>query len=536
MSFATPTLWVTLAGVSLLLICTVSSARLFRMAPGGSHLKALLCCHWLAGLSLWLLLSQPQQMVDGGDTLVLNTPGAAGVEAADSLNLPSFDLDPLILRQPAASRIIVRGHGLPLSQWQATDAALTLEPPALPPGLVDVNWPRRIILGDMLRFSARVNQLPEATQAVLLAPGGAQIQTAAIGTSGQFGLSVLPPAQGPLSLAVELRNAAGQALVREPLPVMVEAVSGPRVLMSLGRLSFEARDLKRWLAETTPGLRLTARVGVAVQRQLEVGDPPAAGRWQSDPQQLDLMIVDGQWLSQLSSIETAQLARAVVGGMGLLVLADEAALTLADGPLLDTLKLSADEPRPLELAVNGQTVTVGGTELSAAAGQPLLSDANDGSPAAVARRLGAGSIVLSLMGSSYALNTQGQAAQYASIWRNLVSQAARPQPAQQWLEAPLPVMIQGETVRRCNAEGCQQRILPSSGWNELDGYWYYAFTQQNWQAHRAQTLQQQTAMAAALRSTEVESSGRLRDWPPRWPLWWVFSLASGYLWLRQKFQ
>ncbi|MFK7955173.1 MAG: hypothetical protein AB8B96_03685 [Lysobacterales bacterium] len=532
---ATP-VWALVSGVCLLLLAALFTVRTLKADLRTWPKVLLLACHWVAALSLWLALCQPHRPVPPQNEVMLVTPGGTANRVSGRVvSLSGFDLHPLHQQAPNATQLTVLGHGLPLTQWRGTTAQLTLRPPPLPRGLIDVRWPQRLVYGETLVLSARVNDMPEVSQAVLLAPGGDVISQTLLRPDREFDLDVNPPSPGPLTLTLALRDRAGQTLIEEPLPVWVETPKGPRVLMLLGRLSFEARDLQRWLADTTPGLQLSASVGKQVRRTIEVADAPPENLWQTDPQSLNLVVADTAWLSQRSSIETDQLARAISGGMGLLILADESALKIADGPLLDVFQLRSAQPVTHDLLLDGQPISVARVGLTAAAGEPALVSTGPAQALALTRQLGGGRVVLSLMDNSYALNTQGRGNEYASLWQSLVSAAARPLAATRWLAAPLPIMMKGESIDLCEPQRCTQRKLTSDGWNNLDGEFYYAFSDQHWTAYRAQELQRQTALAVQLRNGAQMPLQRYSHWPPTWLLWVLFLLASGWIWLQQKF-
>ncbi len=538
MTLAVHPLWALICAVCLMTLAGFFTPRTINADVSRLQKLLLLASHWLAALSLWLLLCQPMRATPPDREVLLVTPGGSLPTGRQSavVSLEGFDLHPLHQQAPEANTLTVLGHGLPLSQWRGTTAQLTLRPPPLPLGLIDVNWSQRMVEGDTLLFSARVNDMPEVSEALLLAPGGDVIQQSPVKPDGDFSLTVIPPSPGPLTLAIALVDKAGQILRQQPLPVVVEPAKGPKVLLSLARLSFEARDLQRWLAQTTSGLQLSAPVGTQVKRNLSVANAPAENVWQSDAQSLNLMVTDTTWLNQRNAVEAGQLAKAVAEGMGLLVLADESALQVSDGPLLDAFGLRSAQPKTVELLIDDQSISLDRIGVMATAGEPLLASAGATSALALARRLGGGRVVLSLIGNSYTLNTRGQGSQYASLWQSLVGLAARPLPASHWLDAPLPIMRHGESVKLCQSGLCSRRKLTSVGWNSFDGQWQYAFSDQYWQAYRAQELQRQTALAAALRGSTPTSLQRFSHWPPRWLLWAIFLFSSGWIWLRQKFQ
>ncbi len=527
--------WAVACALALALPAVALSWQFLSRPVAGARRWLVIALQWLAAFSLWLLLVQPQRFNDGARPVVLLTPGSSVVEGAGVVRLTGLDLYPLLKEAPGAGLVEIRGHGLPLEQWRGTDARLSFKPSPLPAGLLDVRWPQRLILGQPLTVSARLHRLLPAREAVLLAPGGVEAQRTVVGRDGRISLSILPPSSGPMLLHLELRDSAGGTVLREPLPVLIDEPTGPRVLLALENLSFEARDLQRWLARSTPGLRLDAQVGARVRRTLTSGESPALDAWQREPEALDLMVVDSAWLAGLGTVESARLARAVVEGMGLLVLGDERLLDLTSNPLLDTFAFEAAEGGTTRLSLDSGPADLDQVAVTASGGQPVLA-ALDGTPLVVSRSLGAGSVVVSLLRNSYALNTQGLAAAYASLWREVVAATARPLPAASWVSAPLPVMQVGESVERCDEDGCRRSVLEKGGWNDLDGLRHFAFSDEDWPAFRAQVLQEQTELAAALRGPVSSSSVAGAPVVPLELLWLAFVLSAGLLWLEQKFR
>ncbi|MEM7705157.1 MAG: hypothetical protein AAF358_06360 [Pseudomonadota bacterium] len=535
MSLLVAPAWATISALLLAVPAAALSWQLIRQPLNSARRWLVLVVQWLGAVSLWLLLVQPQRVDNVARPVVLLTPGSSAVEGTGVVRLSGLDLYPLLKEVPRADLIEVRGHGLPLEQWRGTDASLSFNPATLPAGLLDVDWPQRLILGQPLTVSARAHRLLQAREAVLLAPGDVEIQRTSIGRDGRFSLSMLPPTSGSMVLHLALRDSTGGTVLREPLPVLIEEPAGPRVLLALENLSFEARDLQRWLARSTPGLRLEAQVGARVRRTLTSGESPALDAWQREPDALDLMVVDSAWLAGLGAVEGARLARAVVGGMGLLVLGDDRLLSLATSPLLDTFALEAADGGATRLSFEGGAAELERVAVTGAGGRAIVS-ATDASPLVLSRSLGAGSVVVSLLRNSYSLNTRGQETAYASLWREVVSTAARPLPAEEWITSPLPVMRVGERVARCDASRCRAGALQNAGWNDLDGLRQFAFSDDNWSAYRAQLLQEQTKLAVALRGAAGNPGAGRAPWIPLGVLWLTFVLSAGLLWLEQKFR
>lgn len=513
-------------GLALLAAALVAAARTPRW---------LLPVHLLAAAALGALLTQPQRANPAGDTAVVVTPGHGGPVPPGAIRLD--DLSPGKLADLSPRRLRVLGHGLPLPQWRAVAAVLAPTPPALPPGLLDVAWPRHAELGEAVQVQGRVQGLA-AARITLTGPGDLLLDEAPVSEDDRFTVQTLPPDAGPATLYLNVLDAAGRVLRSEPVPVWVKAPAGPRVLLQLAGPSFESRALFRWLARSTAGVRLVAPVGRQAVREAVAGlDPPAADAWLASPAELDLLAVDVGWLRQLGAPRSNLLRDAVRAGLGLVVLPSGWESGRSEGWALpewlgafDTAAhdLAAGEDIPI---ADGMTVTALATRGSLEA----LATSPEGRPLALRQRLGTGNVALVLLTESASLNTRGAAGTYADLWQRVVNPVLRKTPAPASLSLPLPVLYPGEPVQRCTGLSCRTRWPARSGWHDLEGVWHYVFEPGQWETWRAAAVQEQTAVAAGLRS----QAGRAAPVPMLWPspalLWLVFVACAATLWAVQKF-
>ena len=428
--------WLPLGALGLVLLGLEVARRDRRFLA--LRLAALACV--LCGATLLL---RPRAGASAPGSLTLLTPGAprgaAGDYRVDDLAGPGPGLVRLpgalgdSLRQARAVTLV--GWGLLPSEWEAMPAGtVSFTPAALPAGITRLDAPQALALGEAYPLAGVVHLDPGGTGILRLRRDSMVVDSARVtATDPAFTLHDRPRAAGLAEYALEL-IAAG-VTVREPLGVLVTRRAPPRVLVLEGSPSFETGFLKRWLAGE--GGRVSVRTQVSRGRfrtEHLNGEGPALGAiTQAVLSPFDVVVADGPALAALPEGERGALRRAVQESAGLVVVPP---LGSGMAPLAGFMPGVRLEPRgeePLRTArprwAGQPRRPEGGIGVEAGAltapGAERLVQEEDGSVLAVARPLGAGAVVATLVAAPSRWVLDGEADLYAGYWSRLLGRVAR---------------------------------------------------------------------------------------------------------------
>ena len=489
--------------------------------------------------------------------------------------------------RPGLRRLHVLGRGLPAADVAAL-AGLELPSHADAPatGFRQATWEARPTLGETWVVSGSF----AAAQA-----GPVWLRLRAAGTvrdsvrlpdgTGAFRLSFTPRTAGRAVYALEARG-TDQALVREPVPIEVQAPEPLRVLLLAATPSFELRFLKDYLAgrQYAVALRTGLSRGLTQTEFLNLPNPPALGSL--SPALLarfDVLVTDAATLASLGGSETAALRTAVANGTAdLLLLADAPTLPrqLPGGAafgLQARPAAAAATAQPLRwpaAPAAGANALVPATLRPATNLRPLISSGSGGQLVAAARRLGLGAVVVSTVTETFPWQLRGQPAVYGAYWSRLLGAArpARPTalsiaPLSHWPRpnAPLELRITGAATgpltlagpngatvaatRRPDArvpEWSSATYWPAAaGWHEARvgaaRHWFYVYAPGQWRG--PEQPRWQLAAAQATTTTPVVAAADAAVASPAtaghetWPRWWgyaLFLVGAGLLWLEEK--
>ncbi|NOT08083.1 MAG: hypothetical protein HOP28_07750 [Gemmatimonadales bacterium] len=311
--------------------------------PRRERLALRLAATLVAWTALAALLAPPKFPALAARRIgVLVTPGASmaeGRRAADSIGtaepmvLPSpgvYDPAHLARRHPELDSLLVLGAGVRDEDWAGADRfSVTAGRPPRATGFVAATWRRAALLGDQVAVEGRFVS-PGAAPAQLrledLSGVVDSLETAAADTTFRF--SLVPKAAGRHRYVVRAVGRNGATMAAESLGVAVVAAAAPSLLLLQGTPRFETRDLTRLLAGR--GGRVAVRTRVAKDRYLrEFFNRRVEPFERLSPELLrsvDIVVLDGLTVNELSAPEMALLRRAVLEeGLGVLVWRDSVA-------------------------------------------------------------------------------------------------------------------------------------------------------------------------------------------------------------------
>ena len=559
----------------------------------------------LAALAALLLLYlRPALRVAGSPAeALLLTPGAAGsppaagparvlaaASASPATLPPTAEVapDPAALwrSQPEIARLTVAGHGLRAYEWSGFAGTVEpLAPPALPPGVADVLWRRRLDLGEPLVVEGRLVSGGVGGRLALHGPGGPEETLEIRETSGApetlFRLEAHPRTAGTHLYHLELRDGETDEVAwREPLDIEVVMPPPLRLLLVESAPSFETRHLEALLAARGAVYTLRTKVSRGRYRYEYQGRAPSTPSFAAaELAELDALVADPETLADLAESERRELRRALAGGLGLLVLPRrglgpwppwtgpqiraQSVGGLADG---DRLTVRLRWPGTVEappLGVEAREIVVRG------AAAPLVEDASGRALAAIVPE-GRGQVAAALAVDSYRWALAGEARVHAEYWAHLLGAVARTRGGPRWeigggpvvAGEPLPVGLRGSRTRPAAAwwppgaaqaesvalrqdpsdpEVWEATLWPRPGWNRLEAgaatAALYAAPAGAWPVLDLARRQRETARRSLRGESATAGSGASSRVPrelPRWPFYALFLAAVLYLWVGER--
>ena len=539
----------------------------------------------LLQLGIWSIawaLYQPPQLLPAATRATLDTTSGQlhastlpdNLRALESLEITGDGLPRQALSTLPGVRLRL-GTQSPAPQWQ-------------------IHWPRQLQIGESLQLQVSPGEgLHGPVQLTLLDPFGTEVDRTQIAAewdgekpretkkkpgsdSGPFLLADQPKLPGRWLYQLQIEHEG--ELRRESVPVVVHDSAQPRVLLWLGRPSFETAALSRWLRQSgTEGLIITQLAPKILRRvTINSGERPSKNP-QQDPlhseRPFDLVILDSHLWPQLTPAQKQRLAT-LAQERALLWLVDDAspreflAYARAQGmPLRRAEARAVDNP----LRADGELPA-----LTTARFQPAATEFNDTllGPAPERRIFWArtnprGSLGFVLFNNSYRWITAGFSAEFARLWQSLFQhQLAFAGGAQSIsLQPELPVaerrvtlcssgfgtaapklvaadsaitdpVLQAVETRAAAPGRCFAYWPRQAGWHQLQTgssvYSFYVFSPQDWPWWQRNLVRVDTAQMARARLGPAPNAA-----PPKLPLPlpWIAALLMvllGISWWRER--
>ncbi|MDI9237665.1 carboxypeptidase regulatory-like domain-containing protein [Lysobacter sp. LF1] len=590
----------------LILVVAIACTRLLLRQRGAEHaarsrawrVALLLIAQPVCAALLYFALWPPTVPGEAG-TLVVATAGAtaARMEAVPGdaqLALPEApalsgvarvpDLATALRQHPGTQRVRVVGQGLvPRDRDAVSGIALTFDAAPLPRGLVELDGPDRAAAGTAFRVSGRAEGVSDGF-AELLDPARRRVDRVALPADGRFSLSATVRTPGAAAFNVRVVDARQRTIDSVALPLQVEAVAPPRVLLLAGAPGPEVKYLRRWLRDA--GLpshaQLTAGGGV------QLGDAPLVVN-AGNLARFDVAIVDERAWSALGETSRAALDEAVRNGMGLLVrmtatpsdaerrrlralgfdssgggdttaarprvaISDDDATRARIGPG------SRDAPRAHDAQVEDvPELTRRTLRLQAGDAVPLTTE-QDGTALGSWRAVGRGRVGVWPVTDSYRWVLAGRSDLHGELWSSLVSTLARAQSGQRFL---IPGDArEGQRIALCGVDATASVIAPDGSiapvlrdpatgtracaafWPQSQG-WHLLRSGERTQAFFVRGASEATGLASedirtttmrlmASAPTTVSDVAAPRHPTARWPWWLAWLLLSGVLWWLER--
>lgn len=356
-----------------------------------------------------------------------------------------LDAGQLVLKEPALAKIKLLGYGLSDDQWQTIPDTVEIEysAPALQ-GFTEMQWPRSLPMGGTLQLKGKYHSPQEGAiiELRLLDPADKLLDEKRVLSGSHFDFLIRPKSPGNLVYRLQAWH-GDQQLADESVAIFTSSSPPQRILVEQSAPSYEIRQLKDYAAGLGATLVINSRIskGKSIGQSVNLAD---GGETAFSPASLaasDWLIIDGRALLQLSRQASQWLTEAVVGGLGVLVLADESLLKDFDdvsSGLLKGFALSANPDADVQAIPQLLNVPSFENELPLpVAAMTLRGDVTSNSPMdtivasrsgdiLVARhQLGAGQVALSLISQSHTWLTAGQRRPWSNYWSALSSAISR---------------------------------------------------------------------------------------------------------------
>jgi hypothetical protein len=385
--------------VAAILAAALTRGGLTRRAPAA-----------MIPIALWALATQPR----------VPWPGTPPVELRSNASLA--DIETALSASTRGAVIVVEGDGvhpdfLPLLgertvRWEASNRHL---------GLAALTWPRRVVVGEPVRVSGRVD-VADSIPVQLTSPDGVVDST---WTDSLFTFVVVPRAVGRWQMHLAVNGETTQ------LGIQVVPPPRLRVLVIAGRPDFEVPALVRRLVAQDADVSVRTQMTRDRRRTERLGLTPVDVRISGEVlDSLDLVVLAAGGQATLAASEQQLLAAAVASGLGLLHIVDA---TLTAG-LLTPFPLRQSGAEWTGRLVLDDAIWPGAVRVAPLLGPDTLAFVRDSAGRALAWRTtrGRGTIAATAFSQAHRLPLAGHAETEAAWWSELLGPVLRA-PSGRWV-------------------------------------------------------------------------------------------------------
>jgi hypothetical protein len=472
------------------------------------------------------------------------------------------------------------GYGLTETELAALSSkgiALQYHAPAPPTGFTAAGWSRRINQGQWLEVQGAYHAMGNDTVKIVLTGVGARFDSVMIrpGATEQFSLRCQPTHLGNTLYELEAIS-KGKTTHHEKLPVHISPAHPLQVLLVSSSPDFDNKFLITWLYENQYKVAIRNSISKnKYSRQFLNRDAlPLQNITTSLLEQFDLVIMDDQQLTTLTTPEKNALRTQIQKGLGLILQTDSAHSFPQLSTELQVKKQAASPVSPRSLAIPAlyvKTSPLQPTEWfsieSGRQAQPLVMD-DQGAVVVSAAIAGAGKLVLNTVNNTYSWLLNGNRQDYAQFWTLLLNKAVRPGlPESRWqgvsafpsIGSPVTLTLETRSAGIPLIETLagkvapeQQAWLPQSwtgwywptttGWQVIrhgaDSLHLYIYDGTDWQGVQATNSimanSRYTAISGKARSSKGTVQGQTKKELPPVIFFMVFLLCCSYLWFEDK--
>jgi hypothetical protein len=439
-------------------------------------------------------------------------------------------------------------------------------------GITNISWRRQVNSGDNIIVTGTYQNNSSNPVKLSLTSFGITQDSALVKANGTtaFALRAIPKQLGKTMYRLSATS-KNDTLENNPVPVVVNQVSFPAVLIIAASPDFEIKFLKNWLAENGYPVRVSTNTSKGKYNTESLNT--AATNSGASFEWADLIIADAAGIASLSSAERSNLQSLISRkGKGLLVRTDSTRSQFFSSlfPLarVDSVRAGlrlqlTDSLSTLTPLQAGNTAVIRLTDLS----KPLLQTSG-GNVYAAAARYGAGKIAATTINNSFSWLLSGSTRSYSTMWSTLLHEIM---PAQEQAESwdiitPLPsvnepAIISLESVQErpplaqlnnATVTMTQDLNFPfrwtgtywpaHAGWQtgiQLNGspWYWYAFDSRDWASARSMLVSQEMRAFPSGNNAENRTATTVTEKKnvPKLLFFILFLLPMAFLWLENKF-
>ncbi|WP_315822743.1 hypothetical protein [Paraflavitalea speifideaquila] len=240
------------------------------------------------------------------------------------------DLGWFLAQHPEINALEVWGYGLTeeeLAVVSTQGIALQYHARATPTGFTAAGWPRQLKQGQWLDVQGAYQPANKDTVKIVLTGLGARFDSVTIGpnATGYFNLRCQPKHQGNTLYELEVIS-PGKTIAREKLPVHIAPAHPLRVLLLAASPDFDNKFLLTWLYENQypVAIRNTISKNKYSRQFLNRDGLRIQDMSTGLLEQFDVVIMDDQQLTTLTTAEKNTLRSQIQKGLGLILQTDSA--------------------------------------------------------------------------------------------------------------------------------------------------------------------------------------------------------------------
>jgi hypothetical protein len=476
------------------------------------------------------------------------------------------------------SSIHVTGNGIASHEWQMLNdhkIATSYTPPSKPTGIIQADWPRTITRGDQLTVQGVYNNTDGDEVKLILSGLGTYLDSVTIrkDTSQSFSLSCQPAHNG--NTVYELQSIrSGKIVSSEKLPVAINPIAKPRILLLSSSPGFETKFLGTWLYENNypVAIRNTVSRDKYDHQFLNMKTTTLTNINSFLLENFDLLIADDNALAELSPSAVGAIRSQLDKGTGLIIQSDSSRslssfsrpFTVRKQESVQTTKRSLSwagtiaQKNPLTA---GEWFTIQRDPFA----QQLVTDEHQ-SVIVACRLSGSGKMILNTAGTTYSWVLSGAMDSYSSFWSLLIGKAARSRKNETaWSYSPAFPTVDREVTLTLEKSDPRPPVIktasgdlytdqtpylpdtwtanwwPSTpGWQTLsstDTANIYVFEERDWSAAKTTAQIKSNIMHAGKQHSTIDTRSKIMTETKSVPVWFFYAgllIACGFLWWERK--
>ncbi|PWS29496.1 hypothetical protein DHW03_06715 [Pedobacter yonginense] len=381
----------------------------------------------------------------------LLTPGVS-IDSVSAIKGPKFDLDSSLFpskrnlkinhipdlayflkAHPEIKKVNVYGDGLEDAQLQAlSNYQRSFHPSANPTGVIAANWPKKLNASEDLTVQGAYNNQTNQSVWLKLRGLGANLDSVEVMPNAKINFSLqTKPKQSGKAVYQLISLQKSDTLSADPIPFEVVKKQAIRVLILASFPDFEYKFIKKWLFEN--GYPVAFRSQISKNKfSTDFLNTKATNLNQINQSMLkniDVVVIDDQELTSISSSDKAAIYGAVNNGMGLIVRVTNAK---ADGTKQSfgsyEVLPSTEKPAGLKSTDGFKFNSLPFTQTLflklAGNHQPIITD-EPGKVVVNSQISGMGKILTSSISSTYQWQLGGKPADYGEFWSMLFAKSSR---------------------------------------------------------------------------------------------------------------